>query len=148
MARKSNGEVLAMALIGFAVQRKKVVEAIANLRTELASRSQARGRTRARTATPKPRTHRLSAEGRERIAAAQRKRWRQMKRRMAEAAAKRTGTAKRRKSSAGETNRQLVHRRDRVSPTKTEPPLGAFNPSNAAAENAVSPQTAAQQMQS
>ena len=132
----SDREIMAMALVGLEMQRKKVLEAIANLHTELESRSARRKRTNSKPVPSTPATH-LSAEARQRIAAAQRKRWRKMKRRMAEvAAATSNATTKRRKASGGKTKRHAVpHQRRKTRKARNNP----LPPSNPAAENSVSP---------
>jgi hypothetical protein len=138
MAKRSpDREMLTMALVGFEVRRQKLVEAISNLRAELASRSKGRAQPKAKMVDATP-ASRLSTAGRKRIADAQRKRWRKMKRRMTAAVGvKRKSTAKQQKkmpTAKGTRRQQRVSRGSRkasitISATK--------NPSNASDSAAV-----------
>jgi len=80
MARMVDSDLLSAALAGYEEQRKQIEARIAELRKRLSGPMPLSSKAAARPA----RKHRISAEGRARIAAAQRKRW---------AATKRAGAA-------------------------------------------------------
>lgn len=67
MERRENCEHLRMALVGYEAERLRIEAAIAGLRRRLGSK--------APTSAAPQKKHRISPEGRARIAAAQRRRW-------------------------------------------------------------------------
>jgi hypothetical protein len=77
--------MLAMALVGYEMEKKKIDEKIKELRARLGGGSTARvGRPPATETAPKKRQ--LSAAARKRIAAAQKKRWAEHRKALAQAA--------------------------------------------------------------
>jgi hypothetical protein len=76
MARTNgtDNSLLQAALIGYQHQLASVTAKIADIKERLGV-SGRKSAAAPSTADPKPRKHRISAAGRERIAAAQRKRW-------------------------------------------------------------------------
>jgi hypothetical protein len=97
MARGSgiDAELLNAALVGYQVQRERLAAIIADIQSQLGHRGSVKRETIG-SEEPAPRRRGMSAAGRARVAAAQRKRW---------AAAKASGAAtakpKRRLSAAG-----------------------------------------------
>ena len=88
--------ILAAALIGFEHQRSEIEEKIAELRRQIDGR----------VAEPAPERGRMSAGGRQRIAAAQRKRWAALKKgRVATKAAPKKAAGRKRTMSAGARKR-------------------------------------------
>jgi hypothetical protein len=71
MQKTEDVGLLAAALIGYEKQRDVIDAQIADIRRRLGSRAAGP----ARTAAPAANKHRISPEGRARIAAAQRRRW-------------------------------------------------------------------------
>ena len=72
--KRLDPEILEAALEGFALQRRRVDEQIAELRAMLAGQ-----RTPATVASVKPRKRRRSAAARKRMSEAQKKRWAKLK---------------------------------------------------------------------
>ena len=110
MARQvgTDNSFLAMALVGYEAEIDKINAAIAEIQAKLGHRGPGRPRAAVDGATPKKRT--MSAAGRRRIAAAQRKRWAAVKA-QAKSTAKPDGPKKRKMSAAarkriGETTRK------------------------------------------
>ena len=96
-----NRDLLAMALLGYEVQKTWINAAIADIQAQLAHRGPGRPRVATDVAVPKKRT--MSAAARKRIGAAQRKRWATVKKTQAQgkSAAKPAAPKKRKLSSAG-----------------------------------------------
>lgn len=81
-----DSSMLAMALVGYEMEKKKIDEKIREIRARLGSGSRARaGRPAAGEAVPSARRP-LSAAARKRIAAAQKKRWAEHRKTVAQAA--------------------------------------------------------------
>jgi hypothetical protein len=83
----SDNATLAMALVGYEIERQKIEDKIRQIRARLGAR---RGRPpgAANAATPAGGRRTLSASARRRIAAAQRKRWAAHRKKMAQAKGK------------------------------------------------------------
>ena len=96
MARQAgtDQDLLAMALIGYEAQKAKITEAIREIQAQLGHRGP--GRPKAATEGAAPAKRVLSASARQRIAAAQRKRWAAVRQAKAQPA-----KAKRKLSAAG-----------------------------------------------
>src|ERR1035441_1575975 len=92
----SDIETLKMALIGYEAERQKIEATMAAIRSQLGGRASAPSTTPTGDAKPK---HKMSAAGRARIAAAQRKRWAAAKKALEPAPA--TSKPKRKLSKAG-----------------------------------------------
>jgi hypothetical protein len=72
-----NRAIIEAAIVGFEQQKRQIDETIAELRTQLNGSAEAKAGRKAKAAeiAPARRKHTISAEGRARIAAAQRRRW-------------------------------------------------------------------------
>src|SRR5216683_7213339 len=103
MARQAgiDQDLLAMALLGYEAQKTWINAAIADIQAQLAHRGPDRPRVATDVAVPKK--HTMSASGRKRVAAAQRKRWAALKKSQAQgkSAAKPAAPKKRKLSAAG-----------------------------------------------
>jgi hypothetical protein len=99
MARyaRVEGNLLAMALVGYESEKARIEAAIAEIRAQLGQRGPGRPKAASVTTEPTgPKRRTLSASARKRIAAAQRKRWAALKKGKAE-----TPKPKRKLSAAG-----------------------------------------------
>ena len=100
MARQAgiDKDLLAMALVGYEAAKAKISATIAEIQAKLGHRGP--GRPRVATDGAAPKKHTMSASGRERVAAAQRKRWAAV-RKQGKSAAKPSAPKKRKLSAAG-----------------------------------------------
>jgi hypothetical protein len=89
-----NHDLLAMALVGYEAEKAKIKAAMAEIRAKLGQGSTA-------PAEAAPKKHTMSAAGRRRIGAAQRKRWAAVKKGQGKSAAKAVAPKKRKLSAAG-----------------------------------------------
>jgi hypothetical protein len=80
MRKEDDPEIIQAALLGYQQQLQTITTKIAELRRHLGGRSAAPSGTAPASRAPQKK-HRISAEGRARIAAAQRKRWAATKKR-------------------------------------------------------------------
>jgi hypothetical protein len=74
MARYDNS-LLEAALLGYQAELARITTAIADIQKQLGHRNGKRAAAPFESVTPAKKKHRISAEGRARIAEAQRKRW-------------------------------------------------------------------------
>ena len=112
-------DLLAMALVGYEAQKGKIDAAISAIQAQLGHRGVGRPKATADGAAPAKRV--LSAAARERIAAAQRKRWEAVKKAKAEPAKpKRKLSAAGRKAIITATKKRWAAVR-KAAPKKTKP---------------------------
>ncbi len=77
---------LAMALVGYEIEKQKIEDRIREIRAELGAGGSARAKSTASKPAAGPQPKRtLSADARKRIAAAQRKRWAEHRKKLAQA---------------------------------------------------------------
>jgi hypothetical protein len=81
--RTSDPTTLAMALVGYEMEKQKIEEKIRQIRAQLGGRKAGPGAAAAKGGPRRRRT--LSAAARRRIAAAQRKRWAEHRKKMGQA---------------------------------------------------------------
>ena len=74
MARH-DASLLEAALVGYQAELTRITSAMADIQKQLGHRNGRRVQLVAEPAVPRKKKHRISAEGRARIAEAQRKRW-------------------------------------------------------------------------
>jgi len=106
MARQAgiDRDLLAMALVGYEAAKAKITATIAEIQAKLGH--QGPGRPRVATDEAAPKKHTMSASGRERVAAAQRKRWAALKKSQEQAkSAVKAAAPKKRKISAAARKR-------------------------------------------
>jgi hypothetical protein len=98
---RTNNDFRAMALVGYEAEKAKINAAIADIQAQLRHRGPGRPAGATDEAAPAKRT--MSAAGRRRIAAGQRKRWAAVKKNQAQAksAAKPAAPKKRKLTAAG-----------------------------------------------
>jgi len=84
---KADPTTLAMALVGYQIEKEKIEDKIREIRAHLGGRAVSVSATESATAgaAPARRKRVLSASARRRIAAAQRKRWAEHRKKMAKA---------------------------------------------------------------
>lgn len=80
----SDPATLAMALVGYELEKQKIDDKIRQIRAQLGGRASGAGTTNSASAKAAGPRRKLSASARKRIAAAQRKRWAEHRRKLAQ----------------------------------------------------------------